>query len=84
MGWNELLLRQPQHALFKNIPEKAHAYFVHSFHAQCASREAIAAEVDYGGPVVAALAQDNLMGTQFHPEKSQQTGLQLLQNFLEM
>jgi glutamine amidotransferase len=82
MGWNELQLRQPQHPVLAGIADGAHAYFVHSYHMRPASRAVVLAEAAYGGPVAAALGRDNMVGTQFHPEKSQATGLRLLANFL--
>jgi glutamine amidotransferase len=60
----------------------AHAYFVHSYGFNCAVPRHLLATVDYSGPVTAAIGRDNLIGTQFHPEKSQETGLRLLTNFL--
>jgi imidazole glycerol-phosphate synthase subunit HisH len=78
MGWNELRLIRP-HPLLDSIAENAHAYFVHSFEFKTADAIAV---VDYGGPVTAIVGRDNLVGTQFHPEKSQAVGLQLLANFL--
>ena len=82
MGWNELQIRQPQHPVLAGLANGAHAYFVHSYHMRPASPAVVLAEVGYGGPVVAALGRDNMVGTQFHPEKSQATGLRLLANFL--
>lgn len=73
------------HPLFDGIPlgrDGWHAYFVHSFHFVPERREDVVAETDYGGPITAAVARDNLFGTQFHPEKSQALGLRLLGNFL--
>jgi glutamine amidotransferase len=81
MGWNELALTRP-HALFQGIAEGAHAYFVHSFHLVCEEAGDVAATADYGGRVTAVVARDNVAGTQFHPEKSQATGLALIGNFL--
>lgn len=81
MGWNQLVERQ-QTPLLEEIPESAHFYFVHSYHAQAEDPQSIAAKTDYGSPVVAVLQKDNLYATQFHPEKSQQYGLQLLKNFI--
>lgn len=83
MGWNELRISTP-HPLLQDLKNGDHAYFVHSYHASCDSPSSIVATVDYGGPVTAIVAQDNIMGTQFHPEKSQQTGLNLLRNFLKL
>lgn len=81
MGWNELLPSRP-HPLLEGLGHGAHAYFVHSYRFACADRSDIAAEADYGGRIVAAVGRDNLFGTQFHPEKSQATGLRLIRNFL--
>ena len=85
MGWNTL---QPQraHPLLEGIavgPEGLHAYFVHSYHLKPAARADLIAEADYGGPVTAIVGRDNMVGTQFHPEKSQRLGLRLIANFLK-
>ena len=92
MGWNRLSLNTPPGAggigscspLFHDIPNGAHAYFVHSYHAQGVADEHVIATTEYGGSVVAAVAKDNMFGAQFHPEKSQAAGLQLLANFLAL
>ena len=84
MGWNTLDVVTP-HPLLASIPTGAdglHAYFVHSFHFVPRERSSIVAETDYGGPVTALIARDNMAGTQFHPEKSQRLGLALIANFL--
>jgi glutamine amidotransferase len=81
MGWNELDIRSA-HPLFHGIGKGDHAYFVHSYHARCSNASDLLASVDYGQSLAAVVGQDNIMGTQFHPEKSQATGLQLLKNFL--
>ncbi len=84
MGWNTLDVVR-DHPLLDGIATGAdglHAYFVHSFHLVPADRGVIVAETDYGGPVTAIVAKDNMAGTQFHPEKSQMLGLKLLANFL--
>jgi glutamine amidotransferase len=85
MGWNTLNPRQP-HPLFDGIalgPQGLHAYFVHSFELRPADRSDLVAEADYGGPVTAVVGRDNMVGTQFHPEKSQRLGLALIANFLK-
>ncbi|WP_300299898.1 imidazole glycerol phosphate synthase subunit HisH [Ferrovibrio sp.] len=82
MGWNQLRLLQPQHPVLAGIRSGDHAYFVHSYHLRPDNPTVVLAEADYGGPVVAAIGRDNMVGTQFHPEKSQATGLRLLANFL--
>jgi glutamine amidotransferase len=81
MGWNELRLLRP-HPLFAGLPPGAHAYFVHSFTFVARRAADVLATVDYGGPVTAAIGRDNLAGVQFHPEKSQATGLAIIENFL--
>lgn len=81
-GWNELRIAAAGHPLFRGVEQGAHVYFVHSYHLVPDDPAHRLAEVDYGGPVVAAVGRDNMVGTQFHPEKSQATGLRLLANFL--
>jgi len=84
MGWNTLKFEKA-HALFRNIvdgPDGLHAYFVHSYHLVARDRDTLLATTDYGGPVTAAVGRDNMVGTQFHPEKSQKLGLTLISNFL--
>ena len=85
MGWNTLEERCP-HPLLDGIavgPQGLHAYFVHSFHLKPAVRSDLVAEADYGGPVTAVVGRDTMVGTQFHPEKSQRLGLRLIANFLK-
>jgi len=85
MGWNTLDVVNP-HPLLSGIktgPDGLHAYFVHSYHLATSDRSVIVAETDYGGPVTAMVAHDNMAGTQFHPEKSQTLGLKLIANFLK-
>ena len=81
MGWNELADLKP-HALLAGIAPRDHAYFVHSFQFAAANPATVLAVTDYGGPITAMIGRDNLAGTQFHPEKSQATGLRLITNFL--
>lgn len=84
MGWNTLDIARP-HPLLAGLrtgPSGLHAYFVHSFHLDAADRDTVVATTDYGGPVTAMAARDNMAGSQFHPEKSQGLGLGLLANFL--
>ena len=82
MGWNELDLHSP-HPVFDGVPAGTHVYFVHSFEFRPTERADLIATAEYGGPVVAAVGRDNLVGTQFHPEKSQSAGLRLIANFLK-
>ena len=84
MGWNTLNVTRP-HKLVEGLtlgPDGRHAYFVHSYEFKVAQRADLVAEADYGGPITAIVARDNLVGTQFHPEKSQKLGLALIANFL--
>lgn len=83
LGWNEVRLKR-QVELFKDIPDKACFYFAHSFILYPDDPKVAAATTDYGGEFPVALAQENIMAVQFHPEKSQQEGLQLLRNFVQM
>lgn len=80
MGWNSLTFQQT-HPILDGIAPGAHVYFVHSYHVVPTDPSMIAATSDHGGSFVAMIAQGNLIATQFHPEKSQKVGLQLLKNF---
>ena len=85
MGWNTLNALTP-HPLLDGIavgPQGLHAYFVHSFHLKPEQRSDLVAEADYGGPLTAIVGRDTMVGTQFHPEKSQRLGLRLIANFLK-
>lgn len=81
MGWNALDIVS-EHPVLAGIASGDHAYFVHSYHLKAAQPRHVMARTDHGGPVTAVVARDNLVGTQFHPEKSQATGLRLIANFL--
>jgi imidazole glycerol-phosphate synthase subunit HisH len=82
MGWNDLQeLRR--HPVLAGIEPGMHAYFVHSYSLRCADAADCLATVDYGGPVTAIVGRGNIVGTQFHPEKSQAIGLRLIANFLK-
>ncbi|HXT09624.1 MAG TPA: imidazole glycerol phosphate synthase subunit HisH [Roseiarcus sp.] len=82
MGWNTLDIRRP-HALLDGVRPGLHAYFVHSYQLYAAEPADVVASADYGGPITALVARDNIAGTQFHPEKSQALGLALIGNFLK-
>ncbi|MBF2090826.1 MAG: imidazole glycerol phosphate synthase subunit HisH [Synechococcales cyanobacterium K44_A2020_017] len=83
MGWNQLDLTQPQHPLWQDLPHRPWMYFVHSYYADPTDARVTAASITHGSQTVtAAIAQDNLMAVQFHPEKSSTSGLQLLANFV--
>ena len=81
MGWNDMVLDRP-HAVLDGIATGDHAYFVHSYRFAVADPAHLLAHVDYGGQVTAIVGRDNILGTQFHPEKSQSAGLRLIGNFL--
>ncbi|MBL4645741.1 MAG: imidazole glycerol phosphate synthase subunit HisH [Hyphomicrobiales bacterium] len=85
MGWNTITATR-KHPVLEGIetgPDGLDAYFVHSYHLQAKNQDDVLAHTDYGGPVTAFVARDNLIGTQFHPEKSQELGLALIGNFLK-
>jgi glutamine amidotransferase len=85
MGWNTLNMLKA-HPLLDDIPlgpDGLHAYFVHSYEMKTAKRDDLVAQADYGGPLTAVVGRDNMVGTQFHPEKSQKLGLRLIANFLK-
>jgi glutamine amidotransferase len=84
IGWNTIHVKH-DHPLLADIrtgEDGLHAYFVHSYHLDAARSDEVVAVTDYGGPVTAVVARDNMVGTQFHPEKSQALGLALIANFL--
>lgn len=85
IGWNRIHVKHP-HPVFDGIPtgeDGLHAYFVHSYMLDAKHPDEVLATTDYGGAVTAAVARDNMVGTQFHPEKSQTLGLALIANFLK-
>lgn len=81
MGWNDLVIDSP-HPVFDGISGGDHTYFVHSYHFRVADPSERLAHVDYGGDVTAVVGRDTMVGMQFHPEKSQATGLRMIGNFL--
>ncbi|MBO22615.1 MAG: imidazole glycerol phosphate synthase subunit HisH [Rhodospirillaceae bacterium] len=84
MGWNELHLSAADHPLFIELKDPhPHAYFVHSYQLAAEDETNVLARAEYGGPVTAAVGRDNMIGTQFHPEKSQAIGLALIAAFLK-
>ncbi|WP_430513826.1 imidazole glycerol phosphate synthase subunit HisH [Pannonibacter phragmitetus] len=86
MGWNTISVHPQSHPVLKGLatgPDGLHAYFVHSFHFACARPEDRLATFDYAGTFTAMVARDTMVGTQFHPEKSQRLGLGLIANFLD-
>ena len=82
MGWNDLAMGQTRHRIQRGLKDGDHAYFVHSYHYVLKDSVHQLAFVDYGGPVNAIIGHENIVATQFHPEKSQATGLTILGNFL--
>ncbi|KIL97899.1 Imidazole glycerol phosphate synthase amidotransferase subunit [Paramagnetospirillum magnetotacticum MS-1] len=82
MGWNQLVPDGLSHPLLAGLESESHAYFVHSYKFETANPAHRLAHVDYGGAVTAVVGRDNMVGTQFHPEKSQITGLKVISNFL--
>jgi len=82
MGWNELEIVSGGHPVLQDIGPGTHVYFVHSYAISCREAGVVRAQVEYGGKVAAVVARDNMVGTQFHPEKSQAAGLKLIRNFL--
>jgi glutamine amidotransferase len=83
MGWNELNIEK-SHPVLNGINSGDHVYFVHSYHFECSDKANILSKVEYGASIVAIIANDNIVAAQFHPEKSQKTGLKFIANFLDM
>jgi glutamine amidotransferase len=81
MGWNEVFQARP-HALWQGIADGSRFYFVHSYYPAPRDADLTAATCTYGAPFTCAVARDNIFAVQFHPEKSQSAGLQLLSNFV--
>jgi len=82
MGWNELILDDKSHPFFLNVGNSAHVYFVHSYSMKCERKKNVLARVEHGEDIAAVVGFENMIGTQFHPEKSQRVGLAMLKNFL--
>ena len=83
MGWNSLKI-DPNSRLFKGIPDGSYVYFVHSYYLKAGSEDIVAATTEYGTHIHAAVEKGNLYACQFHPEKSSQTGLKILENFISL
>ncbi len=83
MGWNSLHWDKPS-PLFRGLAEGSYVYFVHSYHVRPRNGSVVACTADYGGKFVAGIWKDNVMATQFHPEKSQAVGTKMLENFATM
>jgi len=84
MGWNSVKLTDPDHPIWAGLPEEPFFYFVHSYYPEPENENHVAAICDYALPFAAAVTRNNLIATQFHPEKSQHNGLQLLRNFISL
>ena len=82
-GWNQVC-QQMSHPIFRDIPDKANFYFVHGYYVEPENKSLIAADTEYGISFCSVLTSDNLIGTQFHPEKSGETGLRVYKNFLNL
>jgi len=82
MGWNQVRQQQPDHPLWRGIEQDSRFYFVHSYFAPATTTEVCVATADYGVQIAAAVLQENVFATQFHPEKSADDGLRLYANFL--
>ncbi|HSH93377.1 MAG TPA: imidazole glycerol phosphate synthase subunit HisH [Roseimicrobium sp.] len=84
IGWNQIEISRPDCPLYKDIADGSHVYFVHSFYPKPADDGIIATRTNYGSPFASSVWKDNVYATQFHPEKSQKVGLQLLKNFVAL
>jgi glutamine amidotransferase len=84
IGWNQIDVARPDCPLFQGIDDGSYVYFVHSFFPKPDDESIVATRTEYGGTFASAVWRDNVFATQFHPEKSQQVGLRLLQNFVEL
>lgn len=84
IGWNQVRFAQPDCPLYRGIPDGSYFYFVHSFFPQPADDAIVATRTEYGQTFASSVWRDNVFATQFHPEKSQSAGLQLLRNFVEL
>ena len=84
IGWNQLEIVRPDCPLYRGIASGSHVYFVHSYYPQPADETIVATRTTYGEPFASSVWRDNVFATQFHPEKSQQIGLRLLKNFVEL
>ena len=83
IGWNELDLKNSS-KVFKSVNNKSHAYFIHSYEFLPKNKEVVSISANYGKDIVAAISYKNIYGSQFHPEKSQVTGIKILTSFLKI
>ena len=84
IGWNQLEIVKPDCPLFRGVANGSYVYFVHSFYPQPVDAGIVATRTEYGDTFASSVWRDNVYATQFHPEKSQKVGLQLLKNFVEL
>ena len=84
IGWNQLEIAQPDCPLYRDVPPGSHVYFVHSFYPLPTDPSIVATWTDYGGRFASSVWRHNVFATQFHPEKSQRTGLKILRNFVDL
>ena len=84
MGWNVLDVQALSHPLFQDLGTDAHVYFVHSYHVRCENKADVAAWCEFGNDFACAIENDNVFATQFHPEKSQSGGIQLINNYVAL
>ncbi len=82
MGWNDLVVERSDHPVLAGLPSGTDVYFVHSYAMRCSDPGHVLAQVEYGALLPAVIGRDNMVGTQFHPDKSQAAGLRLIANFL--
>lgn len=83
MGWNQVTVEQPEHPFWRGVEPGSYFYFVHSYHALPKNRADVATFTNYGYDFCSAITRDNVVATQFHPEKSQKTGAKLIENFVK-
>ena len=83
MGWNELIIKNSS-KVFRDVSDKSHAYFIHSYEFLPKDKKVVSLSVNYGKEIVAAVCRENIYGSQFHPEKSQDTGIKILTSFLKI
>ena len=84
MGWNTVSFNNESHPIWKKFTSGSHAYFVHSYQFIPANKDVILATTEYGENITAVVGSDNIIGTQFHPEKSQKAGLKVFRSFFDM
>ena len=84
IGWNQISFHQKDCPLYEGIPDESYAYFVHSFHPTPGDESIIATKTEYGSSFASSVWKDNVFATQFHPEKSQDVGLKILENFVKL